>query len=260
MVISLSAASTALASPASITLSGDAEAGYTPDSSGPFVEINATLSNGVAGGSLKTGSGGSPETYSHYWFTGNVTCMAVNGGQTVVGAVGTAHKSTPEHTEELPGMYAQVLTFEFGTFHEHSYAGRRVWHESFGMLGNYHQGLEGTEPPSCLGGYSFSQQYFPSYSVEFNHTQIVMSPSITSPQDGYVSHTGKVKFQGTGEPKKMVNVYEVGHEAGGMDVKVNSMGHWKLTLAGLSAGTHVFTASAVSGSTTPANTVEITVG
>ena len=78
------------------------------------------------------------------------------------------------------------------------------------------------------------------------------------PKDGHVSH-GSVTLSGTAEPNRAITVFEVGHEADGTEVIANGKGKWSLTLNGLSVGTHVFSASAVSGSETPANTVEIVV-
>jgi hypothetical protein len=246
MIIGWSGASTALASPPSITLSGFAADGHTPDTNGNGLTLKATLSGGVASGSLRTVG----PVFFHYGdnFEGNVSCIAVNGNRVVVGAVGIADKPG----REIPST--QVVTLEFRKFRYRNGPERQTLFESFGALGEYDQGLPGSEPPSCAQSYSFANQNLPTWE-----NYLYMAPSITSPVDGYVSHTGTVKLHGTGEAKRTVKVYEVGHEASGAEVKVNAMGHWKLTLSGLSPGTHTFTAKAVNGSEAPANTVEVKV-
>jgi hypothetical protein len=250
IVLGLACAPTALASAPSVTLSGRAGDGFTPDSNRNDAEVSATFSEGVASGSLSTES--HEEFKGGPAFTGKVTCVAINGNRVLVGAFGKAYGTSGE----LPGTYAQVLTLKFGKFRSPS--GGQPLTESFGMLGRYDEGLESNTPPNCSASYSFSHQYLPTYELDEPHL-ILMSPSITSPVDGYVSHTGKLKLGGTGEAKRMVEIYEIGHEASATKVKVNSNGEWKLAIRGLSPGAHTFTAKAVNGSTTPANTVEVKV-
>src|ERR1700683_4188686 len=80
----------ALASPPTVTLSGEGRDGYSPDSTNASAGVNATLSGGLASGSLETG--GKVGDFGGTWFAfrGNVTCMVVEGNQVTVGAFGTA--------------------------------------------------------------------------------------------------------------------------------------------------------------------------
>ena len=254
IVLGVPCASTALASPPSVTLSGRDGDGYTPDSNHNNAEVSATLSKGVASGSLSTESReefGPPNAE----FAGKVTCMAIDGNRVVVGAFGKAYGKGGE----LPGSYAQVLILIYRKIYDS--IERQRYPESFGMLGKYNEGFKSPGPPSCSAVYSFSHQHWPSFNPRFYEDKFIfMSPSIVSPVDGYVSHTGRLRLRGSGEPTGQINVYEVGHEASATTVNVTHSGEWKLTIHGLSVGTHVFTAKAVNGSTTPANTVEVKVG
>jgi len=114
--IGLSGAPAALASPPTVTLSGRSADGGSPDSAVDEVDVSATLSNGVATGSLSDWGhrgelGGNLDV-----FEGNVTCMVLHGNRAVVGAFGSAWEDEAgPHDENLqfPGTYAQVLTLEF---------------------------------------------------------------------------------------------------------------------------------------------------
>jgi hypothetical protein len=254
----------ALASAPTVTLSGWGDNGYiTPDSFYAGVSVEATLSEGHTSGSLTTEGRIYSPFGSWYIFTGNVTCMVLHGNQVTVGAFGNAvvqpFPSGYLPPEPLPGTYAQVLTVEFGEFPGEEKG--EILTDSFGMLGerpqeggNEYAGLQSVDPPNCRKPYSFANQILPT-----GGGVIHISPSITSPRDGYVSRDGIVKLAGTGEPNRAIRVYEVGNEASGTEVTANAEGKWSLTLSGVSAGTHVFTASAVNGSAIPANTVEIEV-
>ncbi len=246
----------ALASPPSVTLSGSSTNEFTGEHPEARAEVSATLNDGVASGTLSTG-GWEPKLGAHHnsfdIFTGNVTCMVVRGSRVTVGALGTVSVQPLEGPPTtLPGTYAQLLTVEFGEFE----AGRHFLPDSFGSLGEYHEGLLSASPPNCHHA-SFEHQSLP-YG-QFSQGAIYLSPSITSPTDGHISRNGTVTLSGTGEPNRAIKVYEVGDEAGATEVTANANGEWSLTLSGLSAGTHVFTASAVNGSEVPANTVEVEV-
>ena len=247
----------ALASPPTVTLSGNGGNGHSPDSNDADAHVSATLSKRIASGSLETlGRDESGVAYRWFDFTGSVTCMDVDGTHVTVGAFGTTSLvggGVPN--EQLPGTYAQVLTVEFGEIEE---PGRNPLYpvfrpDSFGMLGEAHQGVQSNAPPNCNKHYSFAHQIVPTVG------EIHISPSITWPRDGYVSRRGNLRLSGTGEPNRAIKVYEVGHEATGTEVTADARGRWSLTLTGVSKGTHVFTASAVNGSEVPANTVEVIV-
>jgi hypothetical protein len=268
-VIGWSGASTALASAPTVTLSGTDNDGRSPDSTDHIAVVSATLSKGVASGSLSTHLKATPgRSFSPFVvFEGNVTCMDVDGKRVTVGAFGTdrlsGHFSEAEKEFQVPpGTYAQVLTVEFGTFPLYHTVPERFATNSFGVLGEHGEGLRSDTPPNCNKRYSFASQILPFiYASEPSGVErlIHISPSITSPKDGHVSHRGTVKLSGTGEPNRAITVYEVGYKTNGTEVTADARGKWSLTLSGLSVGTHVFTASAVNGSEIPANTVEVIV-
>lgn len=245
--IGLSGAPAALASPPTVTLSGQSADGGSPDSAVDEVNVSATLSNGVATGFLndwgKRGEGGGHLDV----FNGNVTCMVIRGNHAVVGAFGLAWEDEAGLKDEklqFPGTYAQVLTLEFTD---------TARTPSFGLqFGEHNIGVQSDSPPSCTEPYSFLSQHLPSWT---EWGLIYLSPSITSPTDGYVNRNGVVNLLGTGEPYGVIKVYEVGHEASATEVTANAKGRWSLKLSGLSAGTHVFTASPVNGSPNPANKI-----
>jgi hypothetical protein len=262
MIATVAFAASSLASPPTptVTVSGSVTDARSPDSDDHNASVSATLSNGIASGSLQTSFRlNTSRSFSRYvHFAGNVTCMDIDGNRVTVGAFGTDEISglfqEPEEPFELPpGTYAQVLTVEFGEFPLIGTFPQRFVTDSFGMLGEHGEGLPSDTPPNCNRRYSFANQILPFRGA------IHISPSITSPKDGYVSHTGTVKLSGTGEPNRAITVYEVGHQASGTEVVANAKGKWSLTLSGLAVGTHVFTASAVNGSAIPANTVEVKV-
>jgi hypothetical protein len=250
----------ALASPPSVTLAGFATQTHgTPTSNLIDASIHATLSDGIATGTLATG-GKVGDSLSGTWynFKGDVTCMVMHGKRVTVGAFGEAsvfHKSGgPE--ESLPGHYRQVFTVEWGEFVNTEFEERPVFPDTYGLLGKHQQGVRSNVPPSCNAA-SFAHQRVPTPG-----SWMEISPSITSPKDGYVS-LGSVTLSGTAEPKGAITVYEVGHEASGTEITANAKGKWSLTLEGLSLGTHVFSAEAVKEriepELPPANTVEVKV-
>jgi hypothetical protein len=248
----------ALASPPAVTLSGHGVNEFTGEFYDEATTVTATLSHGVASGSLSTeGHQGRNLGGGDRHFTGNVTCMVVHGNQVTVGAFGTV-LDEPEYgpASELPGTYSQLLTVEFGEFAVGQFNPSNFLPDSFGALGAHKEGVPSATSPNCQHA-SFEHQFLP-YG-DFSTGAIYLSPSITSPGDGYVSRNGTVTLSGTGEPNRLLKVYEVGDEAGAKEVTANANDEWSVTLTGLSAGKHVFTASAVKGSTVPANTVEIDV-
>ena len=255
----------ALASPPSVTLSGSNETELGPEGRMNFVEVSATLSDGVVNGVLHdedfgvwhtsislTGAIPARRALFPAFFTGSVTCMAVRGNRVTVGALGTAE----EEGRQLPGTYTQLLTVEFGEFRLKEVRGPKFATDTYGVPGG---SVLSARPPNCHDA-SFSEQNVPEiYWTGSVGGHIHISPSITSPRDGQVSRNGTVTLSGTGEPNRALKVYEVGNEASAKEVTASTDGEWSVTLNGLSPGKHVFTASAVNGSTVSANTVEIDV-
>jgi hypothetical protein len=254
----------ALASPPSVTLSGSGLHQDGPEFRDASAQPSATLSGGVASGVLSTGGhegrGGARGGPGWHEFTGKVTCMVVHGNQITVGALGTV-LIEPEYgaPEELLGTYAQLLTVESGEFALTEVKQSTFATDTFGLLGRHDEGVSSAGPPSCQNA-SFSHQIVPEITWDGSvGGHIYLSPSITSPGDGYVSRNGTVTLSGTGEPNRLLKVYEAGDEVGARELTANANGAWSLTLSGLSVGKHVFTAFAVKGSEVPANTVEVNV-
>jgi hypothetical protein len=242
----------AYAAPPSVTVSGGAMNGASPDSTG-FSQVypDATLTGTVASGTLETrGRYGGITNDSYYAFTGKVTCMVLRGNRVFVGALGSASKheefQSPagEVVTSLPGSYMQVMELEFGHFAEY---GERSNH-AFETLGTHHEGVPATAPPKC-------KEYVAKLKGGIAATRsdtLSMSPSITKPKDGFTTKAGLVKFAGTGEPNTAVKLDE-GEQTNGADVSVNANGKWSATL--VVVGEVNFTARAVGGSTIPSNAV-----
>jgi hypothetical protein len=253
-VVGWSSTPVAVASPPTVTLSGQGSDGFSPDSQTHTVIVNATSTNGVTTGTLFTqGRTGNAAVFNH--FEGNVTCMVVDGNRVVVGALGVATEEIFGSIVQKPGKYAQVLTVEFGSFPEAGKIYTDSWDAQFG---EFAEGTAQATPPNCGDSYSWTSQKLGTYPFALVNV-IHLSPAITSPSDGFTSRTGDVTISGTGEPNTMVRLYEVGKEANAEELFVNAGGTWSIKFTGISDGIHFVTASAVNGSTVPANTVEIDV-
>ncbi len=248
-------ASPALASAPTVTISGSARDGYSPDSVSAVASVDATLSKGVATGTLETlgrlGSGVFRE------FNGSVTCMVVEGARVTIGALGKDREEPTEGpSKALPGEFAQLLTVEFGEYTDPGQEHSPTYTDAFGnMLGEHDEGVESSEAPDCGEAGALSPGYLPTFGGVIH-----LSPSIASPEDGAVSESGTVTLSGTAEPSSSIWVYEEGEEPEeGTLVSVNAEGAWSLTLEGLAIGEHVFSAKAKSGSAVVSNTVEVEV-
>jgi len=237
-------------SPPTVTLSGRASNGRSPDSDLNNAIVNATLSEGIASGTLRTAEPFGPISGEGREFEGTVTCMHVDGARVTVGAVGTASfRGTPQ-----AGSYIQLLTVEFGEFPNDIEEDGAPFTFTYGdELGI--EGMPSKGRPKCRDALFSDQMVDP----HFNDGAIFLSPSIKSPKSGDISFDGAVKLSGTGQADSTIEVYEVGHEATGTEVAVSATGTWSLKLAGLRIGARIFQASAVDGSEVPSNIVEIAV-
>jgi hypothetical protein len=159
-------ASTALASSASVTLNGSGINGYSPDSASESVRVDATSSEGVATGTLRTAGNANADDLNGRWFVfeGEVTCMVVEGDQVTVGAVGSAWvKPTFQEPVQLPRTYAQVMTVELGKFRDPHLEEPVYYPDEYGdMLGTYSDGIESSTPPTCTTPGAAFQGYQPS--------------------------------------------------------------------------------------------------
>jgi poly(3-hydroxybutyrate) depolymerase len=265
VVLFLALTPTALASSPTITVSGSGCNGavHCLESAG----VDATLSNGVATGSLSTWGLVPNTAYDWEHFEGSVTCMSVKGRTVTVGAVGRAFaQEGPE--SELPGLYEQVLSIEFGHFGEQYGPFVNPGEEITSRFRGFGQNDKGFEisagtTPNCDTMGEFNEMW--NSNLEFNEmwnsnqAYIDMSPEITSPVDGTVVTGHSVTLSGVGQAETLLAVYEVGQSRTGNVVEVGSNGTWATTFTSVPAGTHIYTASAVQGSTVPANTVQVNV-
>jgi hypothetical protein len=247
-------ASPALASPPTVTIEGSGIDGYSPSSAHDKASVTATLSEGVAEGTLATAgkSGGS-------WieFKGAVTCMAIEGAHATIGALGKDREVPNEGPPKaLPGEFAQLLTVEFGEYTDPNQESSPIYTDRFGhMLGTHDEGVESSVAPNCGEVGALSSAALPTFGGVFH-----LSPSIASPEDGSVSESATVTLAGTAEPNSSIWVYEVGEEPeAGTLVTADAEGSWSLTVEDLAIGVHVFSAIAQAGSKVPANTVEVEV-
>jgi hypothetical protein len=247
-------ASPALASAPTVTIEGSGRDGYTPSSTHNQASVNATLSAGIATGTLET-SGGSGGLWHE--FKGTVTCMAIEGAHATIGALGKDREVPTEGPPKaVSGEFAQLLTVEFGEYTDFTREELPTYTDRFGhMLGTHDEGVESSVAPDCGEAGALSSGYLPTFGGVFH-----LSPSIASPEDGSVSESGAVTLSGTAEPNSSIWVYEVGEEPEeGTLVTANAEGAWSLTVEELALGVHVFSAIAQSGSKVPANTVEVEV-
>jgi len=268
-VLGSSGASLALASPATVTLRG--QAGRTRG----FhllktARVDATLSNGVATGTLSTDGVIESEDNPNA-FSGDVTCMVVQGNRVVVGALGRAYEnlneflflqpgqSLPPGIFELPGRYAQVLVVEFGQFkvprplpkeEEEEKAASYTFEAQFGRAS---EGVPSDIPPNCNSSYAGGPQEEPGEG------EMHLSPEITSPSEGSIVNSHTVTLSGIGEPNTLLGVYEVAQPSGGHVVTVAADGEWSATFTNVPDGNHVYTAGAINGSNVLANTVQVNV-
>jgi len=237
-----------------VTISGTAKAGTTPDSNDANASVNATLSGGVASGSLSTYGNEGGFLAPGGTFEGKVTCMVVSGARVTVGAFGIATREAPGGSEEtLPGKYAQLLTVEFGSFPNTVVEGGSPFPDSFGGLGPRFEGVSASAAPKCSKG-SFKDQHLPT-----GGGVIDLSPVISTPKSGHVSH-GKVTLTGTGQADQGIELLETADVhpiESGDETTASSKGKWSISLSGLAPGTYDFAVS--DGAPTHSNVVEIKV-
>jgi hypothetical protein len=266
LVLGLAAApgSVTLAAAHSLTLDGILDTGASPDTNNDsIVKIDATLASGHASGQLTTdGRIGILGKEAHNEFTGEVTCMLVEGKRTIVGAFGkaTAYEVVDvfpreETSTPFPGTYMQVTVIESADYKVYTDGGTVTVRHNFESLGESHEGIQSGTPPDCKSWRSLAAKT-PADLLD----TLLQPPAITRPVNGATTTSGKVKFAGTGEAKTSIELYEVGHESEAHEVAVNAHGKWKTTIGGLSVGSHEFTAIEVEGSTVHAKAVQFTVG
>jgi hypothetical protein len=266
MVLSLASivgagAGSALASSPTMTLSGFAASGVSPDSFGlSTIAVSATKAGSIVGGTLETGGRtGGPGDGSHFEFSGKVNCMMMRKGLMFVGAFGTVafHEEIgpTENIDPVAGTYMQVAEIQFVNYKFSAPDGEHTVRHEFNSLGEHHEGLPSKLKPKCQEWLSLTSSSGPVLD-----DTLALSPSIAKPRDGFVSPTGTVKFTGQGEPNTFIGLYPVGHPGAAVLAAVNALGNWSLTFSGLAIGDHEYVAAPVEGPAGRSNRVRFTVG
>jgi hypothetical protein len=254
-------AGSALASPPTMTLSGFAASGVSPDSFGlSTITASATKTGSVVGGTLETGGRtGGPGDGSHFEFTGKVNCMVMSKGLMFVGAFGTVafHEEIGPTENIIPvaGTYMQVAEVQFVNYKISEPGGEFTVRHEFSSLGEHHEGLPSKVKPRCQEWLSLRSNSGPVLD-----DTLALSPSITKPRDGFASATGTVKFAGQGEPNTSIRLYPVGEPGEAVFAAVSAVGKWSLAVSGLAVGNHEYVAGPAEGPAGLSNTVRFTVG
>jgi hypothetical protein len=232
----LSAATDAFAWSSPITLNGSFEHRTGPGSgaSGVELSVDATLLGTSALGTLDYATKG-----EHDWlrFHGTVTCMLVDSQGVSVGAVGKDEEEPtngPPETKELPGTYTELLTAGFGEFVND--------YEEYGqpLTATYHiqEGLDEGAPdggrPRCAKA-SFADQR--EVAVPYGLT---LTPTILSPEAGYVAPRKAVTFRGIAEAGRVVELFEGGEPTPVAKATAAANGRWQIHLTNPNFGARSF--------------------
>lgn len=232
----LSAASAAFAWTSPITLSGSFQHRSGPGSgaSGVALSVDATLLEEAPSGTLDYAYKG---THDWYRFYGTVTCVLVGAKGVTVGAVGEEQQEPIEGPPEittLPGTYTELLTAAFGEFANEYVEGGTPLTATYHVLEAHHEGPAGSGEPSCAKASFADQQGVPlAYGL-------TLTPTILSPESGYVAPRDAVTFRGIGEAGKVVQLFEDGNSTPIAQTTVGANGKWHIRATKLKPGTSSF--------------------
>jgi len=249
----LSGATGAFASTSPITLSGDFNYRSGPGSgaSGVALNVDATLLGEDTLGTLDYGWKGAKDWYSFY---GTVTCVRVDSQGVSVGAVGEEEEEPlqgPPETTLLPGTYTELLTATFGEFvNEYEEYGRTLT-STYHLQEGHHEGPPGIGEPSCAKANFTHQQEVP------RPYGLTLTPTILSPEDGYVAPKNAVTFKGIAEAGKVVQLYENGETTPVAETTVAANGRWRIHLTDMKFGAHSFYTSMEADPTNVSRSIEI---
>jgi len=241
----------ALAAPPEVTVSGSFSNSHgSPDSDTFAAVVHATLSGGLARGSLTIADPHGENEGAYERFEGRVTCIRVAGSKITVGAFGIVTRSVHNgvRTEQSRFTGSDSLNLEFGEFFNR-------FEENAKPLNFEYEGgpiVEGRRPPSRCPAASFSE-------LSQARGPLYISPSITTTQSGMRSGSHTVTLSGTAEPKRPIVVFAVGRRPVRTTVIPDASGEWSLTFTGVGPGRHVFQALAVGASGVASNAVEVVV-
>jgi hypothetical protein len=232
----LSGATDAFAWTSPITLSGSFEHRTGPGSgaSGVELSVDATLLGTSALGTLDYGRKGERDWLR---FHGTVTCVLVDSQGVSVGAVGKEEEEPtegPPETKVLPGTYTELLTAGFGEFVNEF--------EEYGqpLTSNYHiqeghdEGAPDGGRPRCAKASFADQREVP---VPYGLT---LTPTILSPEDGYVAPRKAVTFRGIAEAGKVVDLFETGDTTPLAKATAAANGRWQIHLTKPNIGARSF--------------------
>jgi hypothetical protein len=132
------------------TLKAGGSDGRSPDSVSDTFAVDATSTEGVESGTLSTSGKLSGDVGGTFvTFTGDVTCMYVDGDKVVVGAVGSDSTAGFGPPTPLPGEYGQLLSIEFGEFPDPFTEEVIIYKFRWADLGAHDEGIEGLTSPDC---------------------------------------------------------------------------------------------------------------
>jgi hypothetical protein len=232
----LSTATGAFAWSSPITLSGSFEHRTGPGSGASAVElsVDATLLGASALGTLDYAKKGERDWLR---FHGTVTCVLVDSQGVSVGAVGKEEEEPtdgPPETKVLPGTYTELLTAGFGEIAN--------GYEEYGppLTSTYHiqegpdEGAPDGGRPRCAKA-SFAEQW--GVPVPYGLT---LTPTILSPEAGYVAPTKAVTFRGIAEAGRVVELIEGGQTTRVAKATAAANGRWHIHLTDPNFGARSF--------------------
>jgi hypothetical protein len=249
----LSGTTAAFASTSPITLSGNFEHRSGPGSgaSGVALSVDATLSGEATLGTLDYAWKGEHDWYRFY---GTVTCVRVDSRGVSVGAVGKEEEEPiegPPETTILPGTYTELLTAAFGEFANEFEEFGPPLTSTYHVQEAHHEGPPGAGEPSCAKASLAHRQEVP---VPYGLT---LTPTVVSPEDGYVAPKNAVTFRGIGEAGKVVQLFEDGETAPIATTTVGANGRWHIHLTDMRFGAHSFHTSMEADPANVSSSVEI---
>jgi hypothetical protein len=232
----LGGATAAVASTSPITLSGNFEHRNGPGSGASAValSVDATLLGETTLGTLDYAWKGAKDWYRFY---GTVTCVRVNSRGVSVGAVGKEEQEPvqgPPETTLLPGTYTELLTAAFGEFvNEFEEYGPSLT-STYHLQEGHHEGPPGSGEPNCAKASFAHQQEVP---VPYGLT---LTPTILSPEDGYIAPKKAVTFRGIAEADKVVQLFEDGDTTPIATTTAAASGRWHIHLTNMKFGANSF--------------------
>jgi hypothetical protein len=253
LLAALSGASAAFAASSPITLSGDFEHRSGPGSgaSGVALNVDATLLGEATLGTLDYAWKGKSDWYRFY---GTVTCVLVGSRGVSVGAVGKEEQEPIEGPPEvtvLPGTYTELLTAAFGEFANELEQGGQPLTSTYHVQEGHDEGPPDAGEPSCAKASFANQEEVP---VPYGLT---LTPTILSPEDGYVAPKTAVTFKGVAEAGKTVQLFENAGMTPIATTTTAANGRWHIRVTHMKAGASSFHTSMEADPANVSSSIEI---